>query len=213
MALFTLRGCERDDIRVVARYLAIGHEYRACLRSAIAGDRIHMLGADGDSLSAIIESVGDNHLRLSLSSCSIFDDAPVDDCAPLDLDVDAPPDFGRHQMPPEMVPPLSAPEPDPALSAAQTEMLHVLAEECGEVVQRVTKILRFGMRANPWDGKHNREELEREMGDFVAAMTGLMALKVIGDGVFTHAASKIEAYKVPDGRLVHAREAFEEASR
>ena len=63
------------------------------------------------------------------------------------------------------------------LTAATRELLTILAEENAEVVQRCTKILRFDLRVNPWTGVHNRESLERELGDVLAIM-GLLAAEV-----------------------------------
>jgi len=52
------------------------------------------------------------------------------------------------------------------LSDAETERLAILAEECGEVIQIVGKILRHGYQSmNPNNGEVNRLALERELGD------------------------------------------------
>jgi hypothetical protein len=54
------------------------------------------------------------------------------------------------------------------LTAAETERLSILAEEMGEAIQIIGKILRHGYESkNPFDteGKTNRELLEKEMGD------------------------------------------------
>ena len=59
-------------------------------------------------------------------------------------------------------------------------LLTCLAEECGEVTQRATKAIRFGLDRNPkrppeWRDRSNRESLEREFSDLltVAEMLGL----------------------------------------
>ena len=45
----------------------------------------------------------------------------------------------------------------------------MLAEECGEVIQIVGKILRHGYDSHhPDGGPDNREHLERELGDILA---------------------------------------------
>lgn len=91
------------------------------------------------------------------------------------------------------------------LTEAQRELLAILAEECGEVIQRATKILRFGYTVNPWSGHHNRETLEAELGDLFAVVRILHArgevdwVKVVG-----HAEAKLAAFKRKDGRLRHA---------
>lgn len=60
---------------------------------------------------------------------------------------------------------VAAPE---ALTNAERELLQTLAEEAAEVVQRCTKMLRFGKRRNPYSGKQNSETLEDEIGDVLA---------------------------------------------
>ena len=51
------------------------------------------------------------------------------------------------------------------LSHAQAERLALLAEECGEVIQVIGKILRHGYEsAHPDGGPANRELLENELG-------------------------------------------------
>ena len=59
-------------------------------------------------------------------------------------------------------------------------LLTCLAEECGEVTQRATKAIRFGLDPDPrrppeWRDVSNREGLERELGDLLAVgeMLGL----------------------------------------
>lgn len=55
------------------------------------------------------------------------------------------------------------------LSPAEAERLAMLAEEAGEVVQAVTKILRHGYEAtHPDGGPTNRETLKRELADLAA---------------------------------------------
>lgn len=59
------------------------------------------------------------------------------------------------------------------LSPAQAERLAIVAEECGEVVQAISKILRHGygsVHPNEVDGPNNRERLERELGDLRAVV-------------------------------------------
>lgn len=65
-------------------------------------------------------------------------------------------------------------EPFNDLTPAEAERLAFLAEECGELVQAVCKILRHGYEsANPLqaDSKSNRANLTNEMGDVRAAMS------------------------------------------
>lgn len=56
------------------------------------------------------------------------------------------------------------------LSAAEAEALALLAEECGEVVQAIGKILRHGLWSeHPESGIPNYNTLQREIGDVLAA--------------------------------------------
>jgi len=60
------------------------------------------------------------------------------------------------------------------LSDAEIERLSLLAEECGEVIQMVCKILRHGYESrHPNGGPKNRELLETEIGHVLYAI-GLM---------------------------------------
>lgn len=62
----------------------------------------------------------------------------------------------------------------PYLSPAEMERLAKLAEEAGELVRAVGKVMLHGWEsASPYTGRTNREALEREIGS-VRAMVGLM---------------------------------------
>jgi NTP pyrophosphatase (non-canonical NTP hydrolase) len=66
------------------------------------------------------------------------------------------------------------------LSPEVAELLAVLAEECGEVVQRVGKILRHGVKSvSPYSGVSNKTSLEDELTDILAAVDLLSRLDVI----------------------------------
>lgn len=56
------------------------------------------------------------------------------------------------------------------LTPAQAERLAILIEECGEVVQAATKILRHGYESRYMDGRSNLEALESEVGDLLATV-------------------------------------------
>lgn len=59
------------------------------------------------------------------------------------------------------------------LTESQIERLIILSEECAEVIQVVSKIIRFGYEDfNPYakDIRSNRERLEEELGDVLGAM-------------------------------------------
>lgn len=46
--------------------------------------------------------------------------------------------------------------------------LEILAEECAEVIQAKSKIVRFGWDSSYLDGTSNKTALEREIGDLLA---------------------------------------------
>jgi len=57
-------------------------------------------------------------------------------------------------------------------------LLTILAEECGEVTQRVCKVLRFGLAdVQEGQGEDNKRRLEREAAD-VVAMIEMLGLDV-----------------------------------
>lgn len=85
------------------------------------------------------------------------------------------------------------------------ELLALAAEEAAEVVQRCTKITRWGMDAD-FAGTTQREKLEREIGDLVAAVVllahstgGLVDPLEVG----SHAAAKLDALRFD---AAHARQ-------
>jgi NTP pyrophosphatase (non-canonical NTP hydrolase) len=58
-----------------------------------------------------------------------------------------------------------------SLTPAQAEALAIVAEECGEVIQAVAKILRHGLNSyHPTGTTNNVEDLEKELGDLKAAV-------------------------------------------
>jgi len=59
---------------------------------------------------------------------------------------------------------------------SQRERLAMLIEECGEVIQAATKVLRHGWDSHHpevADGETNKEALERELGDVMGVMHGM----------------------------------------
>jgi len=59
------------------------------------------------------------------------------------------------------------------LTDAEVERLGLLAEECGETLQIIGKILRHGYESiNPYEEHNgtNRDRLQREIGDILVAM-------------------------------------------
>lgn len=62
------------------------------------------------------------------------------------------------------------------LSWEEEEKLYLLIEECGEVIQSASKILRHGYHSeNPATGERNRAALEREIADVLLAVNILQA--------------------------------------
>lgn len=62
----------------------------------------------------------------------------------------------------------------------QTNLLITLAEECGEITQRVSKILRFGLHeTREGANKDNCELLLDEINDFIAIVGMLETEKIL----------------------------------
>lgn len=59
-------------------------------------------------------------------------------------------------------------KPHNELSPAEVERLAILIEECGEVIQAASKVLRFGWRGE--SGQDNKKDLVSELGDVQAAI-------------------------------------------
>jgi len=69
------------------------------------------------------------------------------------------------------------------LNESNDEVMDILQEECAEVIQAVSKILRFGIdNAKLNTGQTNREHLEEELGDMLAMIDILMANNIISWG-------------------------------
>ncbi|RJO72881.1 MAG: hypothetical protein C4523_02605 [Myxococcales bacterium] len=82
------------------------------------------------------------------------------------------------------------------LTPAQTELLALLAEECGEVVQIVGKILRHGLKSHhpkDEDETTNAELLAKEIGDLLIAADAVVAAQM---GVTRDNITKAEERKV-----------------
>ncbi|MCW2275106.1 hypothetical protein GJ654_10260 [Rhodoblastus acidophilus] len=60
------------------------------------------------------------------------------------------------------------------------ELLEILAEECAEVVQRVTKALRFGLdESQPGQPFTNAARIGHEVGDVLATLERLQDINVL----------------------------------
>lgn len=81
------------------------------------------------------------------------------------------------------------------LTPAEAERLALLAEECGEVIQAIGKVLRHGFEGMPPDGgPTNRQALERECGDAYHAIWRLIgAGDIDGNGMSQRADDKAKS--------------------
>lgn len=81
------------------------------------------------------------------------------------------------------------------MSPAEAERLAMLAEEAGEIVQAVGKVLRHGYESrSPEGGPTNRQHLYRELGDLIAIVHGMMwAGDIVEIVELTDAADRWEA--------------------
>jgi NTP pyrophosphatase (non-canonical NTP hydrolase) len=82
------------------------------------------------------------------------------------------------------------------LTPAQAERLALLAEECGEVVVAIGKILRHGYDScHPFsDASDNRDDLQEECGDVLAAIKLLTdARELDADTIADHCSNKLLA--------------------
>ena len=62
----------------------------------------------------------------------------------------------------------------------QKEVMYITQEECAEVTQAISKILRFGFDSRyPVDGDNNREKLTEEIGDLVAMIRLMVDFGII----------------------------------
>jgi NTP pyrophosphatase (non-canonical NTP hydrolase) len=88
------------------------------------------------------------------------------------------------------------------LSDAESERLALLIEECGEVIQAATKVLRHGWASRYDNGEANREALEREIGD-VQAILFLMAERIDYRRGAAAQAEAAKLVKLKAGKYLH----------
>jgi NTP pyrophosphatase (non-canonical NTP hydrolase) len=82
------------------------------------------------------------------------------------------------------------------LNPAQTELLALLAEEMGEAIQAIGKVLRHGYDSyHPVTDVGNRESLEHELGDVRCAMIMLCESGAVSRGKI-HRRAEEKAAKV-----------------
>lgn len=76
-------------------------------------------------------------------------------------------------------------------------LLIILAEECNEVAQRVTKSLRFGINeTQPGDNKDNAERIKYEFNDLLAIVEMLQKDGVLPDIMPDREMSELKKQKV-----------------
>jgi len=68
----------------------------------------------------------------------------------------------------------------------QREVMLIAQEECAEVIQAISKILRFGLDGT-WQGRSNQERLEEEVGDLVCMIDLMKQHNLIDDEFVRHA--------------------------
>lgn len=86
------------------------------------------------------------------------------------------------------------------LTPEETELLAILAEECGEVIQAVGKILRHGYDSNWEDGPTNRDQLADEIGDVYLVVGMLVNSKAIK---FSNICKRIETKPEKLNKFMH----------
>ena len=75
------------------------------------------------------------------------------------------------------------------------EALIITQEECAEVSQAISKILRFGISGS-WENRTNKERLERELGDLMCMVEILYEKGIISQNmVEANAAHKRDKLK------------------
>jgi NTP pyrophosphatase (non-canonical NTP hydrolase) len=76
-------------------------------------------------------------------------------------------------------------------------LLTILAEECAEVAQRVSKSLRFGLaEVQPGQLLTNAERIEAELTDLLAAVGMLIEERIIADPTVNDLAMRMKKAKV-----------------
>lgn len=76
----------------------------------------------------------------------------------------------------------------------ELEVLLIAQEECAEVVQAISKLLRFGPNST-WNDRSNQERLEEEIGDLMC-MIELMEQRGIIDSEFVRRAKTAKYHKL-----------------
>lgn len=84
------------------------------------------------------------------------------------------------------------------------EVLTILAEECAEVIQEISKIRRFGIDSSHKDGITHRQKLEKEVGDVLAMIDIAMRSRIIDDpAVYDSRVGKMAKLKIYSSIFEH----------
>lgn len=91
------------------------------------------------------------------------------------------------------------------MNKGQVERLFLLIEECGEVIQAATKVLRHGWEGSYDNGEKNRAALERELGDVLAilALMGEKNADIHLKAIRVYSGQKLEKLTARDNRFVY----------
>lgn len=82
------------------------------------------------------------------------------------------------------------------LDDRQTEVLLIAQEECAEVTQVISKVMRFGLlNRHPNEDRTNQERLEEEIGDLQCMIDLLCETKLI-DPEFVRRAAAAKRHKL-----------------
>jgi NTP pyrophosphatase (non-canonical NTP hydrolase) len=74
------------------------------------------------------------------------------------------------------------------------ETLLICQEECAEVTQAISKVMRFGLDSR-WNDRTNQERLEEEIGDLMAMVEILEELRIV-DPEFIRRAAIAKRHKL-----------------
>ncbi len=76
------------------------------------------------------------------------------------------------------------------LTDRERELLTITMEECAEVIQACSKLLRFGKENRPDDGRSNSQALAAELGDVECMILKLVDAKLVNYDDITRSAQR-----------------------
>jgi NTP pyrophosphatase (non-canonical NTP hydrolase) len=91
------------------------------------------------------------------------------------------------------------------MNKGQVERLVLLIEECGEVIQAASKVLRHGWEGSYVNGEKNRTSLERELGDVLAILSlmGERNSDIHLNAIRVYSGQKLEKLTASNNRFVY----------